>query len=222
MLHILVVSGKCSPVGGESSGSLGIPSRTSSFGKQEKTLQGKDREGEDSQKEMEEREDTNALTSFFHKGVLTVHGSPERRSLGCGSGSASAAGRRPELPVPPGSRWRCRRDKGAPPRGALAADAGTPGGCGAGLAFCTCPDEARITLSFFFLFPRLLSCTFYVVLGEVAGEVSQKTAPLSDELKRSAETSTLCTSMSRGRGSLTKKTGRIRRNRTTKLIFVWY
>lgn len=39
MLHILVVAGNCGLVGRESSGNLGIPSRTSSFGRQEKTLQ---------------------------------------------------------------------------------------------------------------------------------------------------------------------------------------
>lgn len=40
MLHILVLSGERSLEGTESSGSLGIPSRTSSFGKQAKTLKG--------------------------------------------------------------------------------------------------------------------------------------------------------------------------------------
>lgn len=38
MLHILVVSGNGNLMDRESSGSLGIPSKTSSFGKQEKTL----------------------------------------------------------------------------------------------------------------------------------------------------------------------------------------
>lgn len=39
MLHILVVSGNWGLVARQSSGNLGIPSRTSSFGKYEKTLQ---------------------------------------------------------------------------------------------------------------------------------------------------------------------------------------
>lgn len=39
MLHVLVESGRRGLVGGESSGSLGIPSRTSSFGRQMNTLE---------------------------------------------------------------------------------------------------------------------------------------------------------------------------------------
>ncbi len=129
----------------------------SSFGKQRKTLH-----GEESRERMRGKATcpfkhmiTSPLTAsflwfFLNPCLLTVHGSPEWRSLGLGSGWGSRVGCFPELPVPPGSWWRSQTDKGAPLLGALAADADKPGGYAAGLALCTCPKEAQISLSFSF------------------------------------------------------------------------
>lgn len=82
-----------------------------------------------------------------NRSFLTVHDSPEWRWLGCGSDLGSAVGCVPEVPVHSGSWWRSQTDKDAPRLGALAADADTQGGYGAGLAFGTCPKEAQIIFS---------------------------------------------------------------------------